>query len=216
MEPVTLIQHRGHCQQCGREQAVVRGRIAKHGYTVENGWFKGACGGHRHAPIEVERAEADELVTSVQNDVARLRAHVLSLQQGEYTPTYIVVSAGIGRHSKPTLLPFADGTEEQQRQTLAKDIRDATAHADGGESFAAYLRTTCDHFHGRPLRQVERLPPPAAPRLGERRQTASATLTLTEIHRDRVAWRDDNSQSGSMSTRNWRRLPLVLSEPEPA
>ncbi|MDC9654373.1 hypothetical protein [Xanthomonas perforans] len=216
MDTTAIIQHRGHCQHCGREQAVLRGHMAKHGYTVESGWFKGECGGHRYAPIETERAEADVLIASVQADVARLRSHVRSLQQGKTTPPYVVLAATPEPGSQMRMVAYADASAEQQRGALAKDIRDGTTHADDGERFAASLLAICDHFHGRSLRQVERLPAPPALLVGERRQAPSGTLTLTTLYRDRVAWCDDNSRSGTMPVRSWRRLPLVLREPQQA
>lgn len=46
--------HRGTCQVCGRVQAVnaKTGMLAKHGYTVEWGWFEGTCRGSDHLPFE--------------------------------------------------------------------------------------------------------------------------------------------------------------------
>lgn len=46
------IQHRGNCQVCGRLHAVVKGKVAKHGYTVKDGWFEGACNGQFYAPMQ--------------------------------------------------------------------------------------------------------------------------------------------------------------------
>ena len=60
----TATQTRGHCQLCGRQQAV-RGGMSAHGYTVANGWFQGVCQGHHHKPLETDRSITDQMVIDV-------------------------------------------------------------------------------------------------------------------------------------------------------
>lgn len=50
---MTRATHNGTCQACGRKQAL-RGTIAKHGYTVDYGYFSGTCGGSDRQPLELE------------------------------------------------------------------------------------------------------------------------------------------------------------------
>jgi len=47
--------HRGTCQVCGNVQAVNNstGLLAKHGYTVDYGYFSGECHGSNEFPLEV-------------------------------------------------------------------------------------------------------------------------------------------------------------------
>jgi hypothetical protein len=51
--------HNGTCQTCGNQQAVSYGRVAKHGYTVEWGYFNGQCSGSGELPLEQGRSTAD-------------------------------------------------------------------------------------------------------------------------------------------------------------
>ena len=44
--------HKATCQACGNVQAVVNGKMAKHGYTVEHGFFAGTCPGSDEVPME--------------------------------------------------------------------------------------------------------------------------------------------------------------------
>lgn len=46
--------HNGTCQACGRQHAVSpkSGKLAKHGYTVDWGFFNGTCAGSDHRPLE--------------------------------------------------------------------------------------------------------------------------------------------------------------------
>ena len=44
--------HRATCQVCGNIQALNNGTLAKHGYTVDFGFFSGTCSGSDQSPIE--------------------------------------------------------------------------------------------------------------------------------------------------------------------
>tara|TARA_R110000851_G_C12839492_1_gene541590 strand:- start:54 stop:665 length:612 start_codon:yes stop_codon:yes gene_type:complete len=54
MKKMAKHTHKGTCQACGRVQAVNNksGMIAKHGYTVDWGYFSGICQGSDEAPLE--------------------------------------------------------------------------------------------------------------------------------------------------------------------
>ena len=53
--------HTGTCQLCGREHAihVKTGEIAKHGYTVDYGFFSGTCRGAGYQPLQISREHLD-------------------------------------------------------------------------------------------------------------------------------------------------------------
>lgn len=66
MTKSTKIQLRGNCPCCGRDQAVLAsGRMSKHGYTVEQGWFQGVCSGDSHAPMQKDRVVTDRIIAQV-------------------------------------------------------------------------------------------------------------------------------------------------------
>ena len=44
--------HKGECQVCGRTQKLPREILAKHGYTVDWGFFNGTCWGAGYLPLE--------------------------------------------------------------------------------------------------------------------------------------------------------------------
>ena len=63
---MTKATHNGTCQACGRNQAVkADGRLAKHGYTGDYGYFNGTCSGAEHAPLEKETAHNVDVVAAV-------------------------------------------------------------------------------------------------------------------------------------------------------
>jgi len=67
--------HKGTCQICGRTQAVKKdGTIAKHGYTVEYGFFDGTCAGSGQKPLQQDRRFLDSLVSSWAEQGNRIKA----------------------------------------------------------------------------------------------------------------------------------------------
>lgn len=72
----------GHCQACGRQQAVhvKTGKIAKHGYTTDYGFFNGTCNGSDHLPME-----QDILITNRQIELLASHAGELVAQSQRET-----------------------------------------------------------------------------------------------------------------------------------
>jgi len=65
---MTKATHNGTCQACGRSQAVTaRGTLAKHGYTVDYGYFSGTCSGSGKKPLEQETAHNIDVVASIRD-----------------------------------------------------------------------------------------------------------------------------------------------------
>mgnify|MGYP003136073953 CR=1 FL=1 len=60
----TTHTHRGHCQACGRVQAVdtANNLLAKHGYTVDFGYFDGVCTGSDRKPLEVDKSFSEATI----------------------------------------------------------------------------------------------------------------------------------------------------------
>lgn len=63
----TTHTHRGHCQACGRVHAVdtANNLLAKHGYTVEYGYFDGVCNGSDRKPLEVDKSFAEATIVKI-------------------------------------------------------------------------------------------------------------------------------------------------------
>ena len=69
---MTKATHNGTCQICGNEQAVTaKGYIAKHGYTVEFGYFEGTCPGSGELPLEKGEAAALDMMLHLDNQAER-------------------------------------------------------------------------------------------------------------------------------------------------
>lgn len=92
--------HNGHCQVCGRTQAVnsKTGRLAKHGYTVDWGFFNGVCHGSGNLPLEVDTTvtkttiekltkESDRLLALTVSDINEVIISVYDKNRGKSIPT---------------------------------------------------------------------------------------------------------------------------------
>jgi hypothetical protein len=62
--------HNGTCQACGHVQRLPGNLLAKHGYTVEWGFFNGTCGGSDRKPLEVEKTFTETIIAQLRETVA--------------------------------------------------------------------------------------------------------------------------------------------------
>ena len=147
MTTSSKIQVRGNCPSCGNDQAVVRGSMSKHGYTVNNGWFNGVCSGHSYAPIQVCRIQADRTVESVRLAVAGIEKELAAVEAGIVTPEKI----DLGH----LVIQFANATEIQQKRAVDSLKRKLTYRIEAGVDFANYLEQVANKYHGKPLSEVK-------------------------------------------------------------
>ena len=150
MTTSSRIQIRGNCQCCGRDQAVVRGDMSKHGYTVTNGWFNGVCSGHHYAPLQISRIQADQTVESVKFSVARLQEKLVAVEAGTETPEKIDLVNG-----KVLSIPFKAGTAEQQKKAVFILKHGLMHRIQAGNDFANNLEQMANRYHGKPLSEVK-------------------------------------------------------------
>ena len=77
--------HKGHCQVCGRIQAVdvTHNFIAKHGYTVDFGFFNGVCEGSGELPLEIDKSITEETIVELTNYVAFQSSYLEGLESGK-------------------------------------------------------------------------------------------------------------------------------------
>jgi len=64
---MTIATQNGTCQCCGRVQAYTARGIAKHGYTVDWGFFNGVCGGSDQKPLELDRTITDRTIVTMRD-----------------------------------------------------------------------------------------------------------------------------------------------------
>lgn len=207
-------QTRGNCSCCGRDQAVVAtGKMSKHGYTVENGWFLGVCNGDRFAPMQVQREVTDHIITTVRKDVKKLENYAADLKSGRKTlglvpmpGEYVCTSRG----EKPTMVEWKDLNQYKRADALNHAIYAAESRARSGADFANMMEKLLNEVHGQPLRVVELQAAPAPVREGERRVFPSGAVAIARYaERGRVYWRTEEGRKGWEGIQSWRKLELA-------
>lgn len=221
MTSTKKIQLRGHCQCCGRIQAVKNGTMSKHGYEVKErgngGWFHGVCSGEYHQPLEIERKVTDATIRTIRKQVVDLRARAAAMEAGEEFPQtapsgrYVRDEKNGGRTAE--MVPFAEAPAHHQQATVSDAVWKLKRHADLGERTANELQALADRVHGQPLQEVK--PAEAPPKLvaGEHRKPDGGkilTFKHTQGARAYYTWQDEGkTRVGWMATRSWRALPTV-------
>lgn len=212
----TSTQTRGHCQMCGRQQAV-RGGMSAHGYTVENGWFQGVCQGHHYAPMETDRKITDQLVIDVRAQAVALRTKAEETLLGLHDP----VEYKTGRYQRlngkatPIMAPFADASDYTKNEVRKQLSWSLTSRAKAGDDFANMMAKLVDQIHGQPLLVVAKPVPAERIPAGEQRTDAKGRV-LTAKYQDgqrlhyTITREDGKVLTTWMSPRSWRALSRTV------
>lgn len=206
-------QLRGNCQCCGRFQAVQGRFMAKHGYTVEQGWFRGVCQGHSFAPMQHERTMTDRVVASVREEVAGLLRQADKLEAGTATLGLVADPSDNtyrGRGEEQRQVQWSSLPSYYQQRVLDSAVWNLRQRAKAGTTFADGLQSLADKLHGTALEVVARPQAPAPIATGERRILVQGTIAAVRyVHGARVYWCTDRGQKGWTGTQAWRKLPLA-------
>lgn len=211
----TATQTRGHCQLCGRQQAV-RGGMSAHGYTVANGWFQGVCQGHHHKPLETDRSITDQMVIDVTAQASALRIKADETLLGQHDP----VEYDTGRRTfldgkrTPIMAQFADAGEYRQQEIRKQMAWSLTSRAKAGEDFAKFMGALADKVHGQPLAIVAKPQPAERIQAGEKRIDAKGRVLTAKYQDGQRLHYTFTRESGAvlttwMSPRSWRMLQAV-------
>jgi hypothetical protein len=208
----SLTQVRGHCQMCGRQQAVRHG-IAAHGYTVANGWFQGVCQGHRYTPLEKSRAATDKMIADILEQAAALRIKADETLAGLHDPVEYDTNRRKNVNGKfvPVTELFAEAPEYRQQDIRKHLAYLMTYRAKAGEDFAKYMGALADKVHGTELVTVAK--PQAAERIqaGDKRLNSNGTVLTAKRQDGQRLYYTFTRESGAVLTgytspRAWRLL----------
>ena len=215
---VSRIQTRGHCQCCGRIQAV-DSRVAKHGYEVKDrgdyGYFVGVCRGHDYAPMEVSREKADDVVTAVREDLVAMGHRIELLQTGKSHPEKITTNRCEWINGKlvPIEIPWADASKYERDDGIESAIYRLVSRIRSATSFANQHEALVNRVHGQPLTEVKLEAPATRIQAGEQRQ---GDVVLTAKYQDGAMvhysyYRESSGKTfnAKMASRSWRALPLI-------
>jgi hypothetical protein len=209
-------QTRGHCQRCGRVQAVTaHGQLAKHGYTVKDrgsyGYFAGTCSGSGFQPIEVSRILADSLVVQAHQDAVAHTDNARALKAGTAHPLQVQGNWDFVKREY-AMIPFADADEYRQKEAIRSAIFREEQRASMAAEWAARHAALILRVHGQALQVVAKSDGPAPIAFDEKRVSKRGVLTVRYVHRGDVRFNTAEGKQGSMSTRSWRLLPLITPE----
>ena len=162
----------GNCQHCGRQHAVQKGRVAQHGYTVDDGVFTGVCSGNLYAPMQAEITETNKRVDFMLALAATKRAEAKAYETGE-----IKIETITRRVLNRETYRMEDVTTTVDENTPARLVETATATrvfnlnqmARTIEAQAEALQKLANKVHGQPLKEEAKAAPVAAITVGEQR-----------------------------------------------
>ncbi len=196
----TTHTHRGTCQACGSVQAVdnVSGLLAKHGYTVNWGYFNGTCQGSGRKPAEHDVTLTHTVIAFCTETAASHDDSIAALKDGTTVPSTFLrwnptkkvehKSRGGGTYTVTGCndeLPIARATAEERAKAIALAIHEHEMHASGLRSHADGLTRYVLVRLGQPLYVAAELD---APKVKEAAPTVDvATATVTGTYKTKAA-----------------------------
>lgn len=201
------IQKRGICQVCGREQAVNKGVLAKHGYTVEYGFFEGTCPGANKQPLNETREFLDVIIGQQNEAVAQLEVVLEGLKSGKKFPKQVKV----WKLNKYEMVDFNDLGEYEKKREIQIAIVNVEGDIKSRQNWMKMMDALAVATLGTALREVEQVAGPARIERGEKKISGSGRV-LTSLYQDgaRVYYNYDNGAGKILKSwvgsSAWRKL----------
>jgi hypothetical protein len=153
--------HKGTCQACGRQQAhQLNGLIAKHGYTVDWGFFNGICQGADAKPLELDHSLTDAIIIALRRDADLSDKRAADLTSGTIEPKFFKrvrneKQRTYGQRNYQQYIDTECTRAELTDDVVAQQIRFAIHHAESKarnmRSHAGMLVKLIDARFGQPL-----------------------------------------------------------------
>lgn len=153
-------QHRGHCQKCGAIQVVEPLlMLAKHGYTVPNGYFKGTCQGSGELPLQVSRVITDAIILAMNEAGGRNEVHSMALRSGMLKPEQVQQLTAWGSreytyvdHKQvPIMKTWSDASALERSEQVELDASQAESDARFFRGHAKNMSELATRVHGTAL-----------------------------------------------------------------
>lgn len=155
--------HRGHCQICAFVHAIdpKTGRVAKHGYTVKFGFFKGVCSGSGHLSMHVERSYTDRAVKAAHEranaawKLAKTHAqgttHPERVWNGTFVnvPTSTMFSAKRSVEKQRVIVPWEEADAKHRELGCAAEIAELARSASADQEYATVIQGWADKITGK-------------------------------------------------------------------
>lgn len=196
----------GHCPYCGNAWAFVRGGMSSHGYSVEHGYFEGTCQGAGHAPIEMNRLIADEVIEGCRVTARSLIKDAACLRAGELLPRGKTVQVGgFGKNATTKFIPWEEMSPYEKAQTAEIQAYAAERRAKQAVEHAEWLEKAVAEFHGKPLVEVAKPAAPAPIKKGDTQVYPRGPVSVQYVDGARVYWIGEDGRKGWTGTQAWRR-----------
>lgn len=140
------IQHRGHCPHCGRQQAVRNGGMAKHGYTVDYGYFNGTCTGADMPPME---REPGQIAAEARKDTLRKEADRVAAML--FQPPERVRKS----YRRDDWVDWAEAPDWAKREAMVKWTHGRDLHVRALRDMADWIEEVAGNVKGQPLLEVK-------------------------------------------------------------
>jgi hypothetical protein len=174
------IQLRGHCPICGSVQAVTRGTMAKHGYTVQDGWFQGACPGDRFGSLETDRKPTDDMNISILKDVEGLRERLAKVQTGQIHPEKVRKSDRM--IDRNVFIPWEEADQYQQEKARKVLEWNISGRIKAGQQHVQAMSALAEKVHGQDHQEhkISKLPKPSI-QVGDLVKVSGKEVTVSRI-----------------------------------
>jgi hypothetical protein len=196
--------HTGHCQACGRIQAVnaKHGKIAKHGYQVAGwGFFNGTCGGSDILPLEQDKEYSLYVIASLNNSIENAQARIVRLDAGTETIDECYLGQKEKRDAAGSIMrdrmgrrmyvdqfvKWEEATEYQRKAEVARRRAAAVSNINNCTTHIKFLNELIAEIHGKPLKPVEALKVMLKP--GDKFEVYGKVQTVEALTERRVGWR---------------------------
>jgi hypothetical protein len=150
--------HRGHCQHCGRIQAVdnITQFLAKHGYIKEMGFFEGVCKGSGLRPLELERTQTDSFIIQWNEWAKTKDSTAQDYEDGKLVPLYCKTGEQmVDSRFKDILTEWDKAHPAHQQRHLSSLISELRTTAKSFRKHAESMGKLADQIHKQPLMVVE-------------------------------------------------------------
>jgi hypothetical protein len=150
--------HRGTCQACGAVQAVmVKGLLAKHGYTVEWGFFNGVCTGADRLPLEVNKDLAMATISHLRDEFIPVqKARIAGLENGTVFPKWTKREKVAAFRWNDVECNRDEISDDQAATQVQTAMRKAAGRISSAKAHASMLENLIETRHGQPLYPVNR------------------------------------------------------------
>ena len=123
----TTHTHRGHCQACGRVQAVdtTNNLLAKHGYTVDFGYFNGVCTGSDRKPLEIDKSFTEQTIVELADWVEKKRVLLAEAQDNKVTFSHYSLRSNKYGDTEFDIVSFSMNHVEDEEYTVVAYTEDS-------------------------------------------------------------------------------------------